>query len=413
MKEYSLSLGKFEHNNADYLYEGDESLITIARPGRGKSQALVVRNLLRLKGPAVVLDVKPELFRLTANWRSAAVGPIVRFEPSDLESSATFNPLDSIPRNPVLASKAIKDLVRLLIVPDSPKGGEGFWEGRAMQFIQGATLDVALHASEERRNMASVVNWLAPTKNEYTRTVDRLQACDVPALKRLGNELQRMPEDVRESLFSSAQRHIEIWGAPEIVPLTSTTNWSFDILRQEHGTLYLCVTPEELEAYAPIIRVILGQALQEYRRGAGGDQVTVFVDEFPQLGYMEGLIRLLELGRGAGCRLWLLAQSVGQIQQRYGEDITRSIMEMCHIRSFIEPTGDLAHYLERELGTTRNVYSGKQIPMATAQELAGPDYVGKVIVLEGGKLPARLRRIYAFEDPETVERINFPFFVPR
>lgn len=406
MTEYDLTLGQFENSGREYLYDGNESLLTVARPGRGKSQAFVIRNLLRLKAPAVVLDVKPELYAVTAGWRGRFVGPVVRFQPSDLQRSARFNPLDGVPKNSIMASKAIKDLVRLMVVPSSPKGNEGFWEGRAMQFIEAAMLDVALHASDGRRNMASVVDWLSPSLEGLAGTIGRLQKCGVPALERIGRELERTPENVRESLFSSAQRHVEIWGAPEVVPLTSTTSWSFDALRQKNGTLYLCVSPEEMVAYAPIIRVILGRALQEYREGRGGAQVTFFVDEFPQLGYMEGLIRLLELGRGAGCRLWLLAQSIGQIQQRYGDKITRSIQEMCHLQSFIEPTGEMAHYLEKELGSSQNVYTGRVSPLATARELAGPAYVGKVIVLEGGRQPAVLRRVYAFDDPQIAPRMN-------
>lgn len=408
MSRHSLMLGRFEGNRQEYLYSDDESLITIARPGRGKSQALVVRNLLALQGPAIVLDVKPELFEMTAGWRDRYVGPVIYFSPNDADRSATFNPLDAIPRNAVMASKAIKDLVRLLVVPDSPKGNEGFWEGRALQYIQSAMLDVALFYPRERRNMASVVDWFSPSTDELAATIKRLWTCGERSLERMARELESTPENVQKSLFASAQRHIDVWGAPELVELTRETSWSFGDLREANGTLYLCVTPEELEAYAPLIRVILGRALQEYRQGRDQSQVTVFVDEFPQLGYMEGLIRLLELGRGAGCRLWLLAQSLGQIEQRYGAHLTKSIMEMCGLQSFIEPTGDLAHYLERELGHGTNIYTGAKQPLATARELAGPQYTGKVIVLEGGKPPARLERVFAFEDPVILPRLNLP-----
>lgn len=402
---HPVTLGRFSGSGQEYAYDGDESLITIARPGRGKSQALVVRNLLRLRGPAIVLDVKPELHRLTAGWRQRNIGPVVYFRPTDLRHSAKFNPLDMVPRNSVSASRIIKQLVRLLMVPDSSK--DSFWESRAAQFIGAAMLDVALNNQDEKRTMASVSRWFSPSANELKARIARLGDSPVDALADKARELSQLPDNVRESLFTSAKRHIEIWSAPEVLGLTASTTWSFADLRSRNGTLYLCVSPEELIDYASLIRAILGRALQEFREGSG-PQVTFFVDEFPQLGYMPELLRMLELGRGAGCRLWLFAQSLGQIERSYGRELASSILDNCAVRSFIEPTGDLARYIEKDLKPVPNIYTGKSQPLATAHQLAGPEFLGKVIVLEGGRDPALLSRVFAFDDDELRDRINLP-----
>jgi len=408
MSRFPLSLGRFPGTGQDYAYDGDESLITIARPGRGKSQALVVRNLLRLQGPAIVLDVKPELYQLTAGWRSQSGRPVVYFRPTDISRSARFNPLDLVPRNSVAASRIIKQLVRLLMVPKDQKSADSFWESRAAQYIGAAMLDVALHNEPERRNMQAVVQWLSPSDEfELKDRAERLQKTSIVSLATIGRELARLKDTVRESLLATAMQHIEVWAAPELGPLTKSTTWSFDDLRRRNGTLYLCVTPDELRDYASLIRIILGRALTEFREGSG-PQVTFFVDEFPQLGFMPEIMRLLELGRGAGCRLWLFSQTLGQIDESYGSHLRSAILDMCAVQSFIEPTGDLARYLEKQLPPATNPYTGQSKPMATAHELAGPTYQGKVIVLEGGRQPALLDRQFAFEDREVSPRMNLP-----
>lgn len=408
MTRFPLTLGRFPGTGEEYAYDGDESLITVARPGRGKSQALVVRNLLRLEGPAIVLDVKPELYKLTAGWRSRNGRPVVYFRPTDILKSAHFNPLDLVPVNKFEAPRVIKQLVRLLMVPKDQKSADTFWESRAAQYVAAAMADIALNAKRERRNMTSVVEWLSPTSEEALKEqAERLQDSGVLALRVVGAELARLKGSVRESLLATAMQHIQMWGEPEVEGLTDYTSWSFDDLRRRNGTLYLCVTPEELKEYASLIRIILGRALQEFRESSG-PQVTFFVDEFPQLGYMPELMRMLELGRGAGCRLWLFTQTLGQIDEQYGTALRQAIFDMCSIQSFIEPTGDLARFIEKQLPPQTNPYTGQSKPMATAHELAGPEYQGKVIVLEGGRSPALLNRVFAFDDRQLTGRINMP-----
>jgi len=137
-----LTLGVFENSGKEYIYDGAESLITIARPGRGKTQAHVIRNLLYLRAPAIVLDVKPEIFDATGQWR-LNVGPTQVFQPGHPQHhTARYNPLDAVPADPIAAYSAISRLVPLLMVPTDSKSAKSFWEGRAAQFLHAAIYDV-------------------------------------------------------------------------------------------------------------------------------------------------------------------------------------------------------------------------------------------------------------------------------
>lgn len=400
MSSASLSLGVFEHSGEDYLFDGSESLITIARPGRGKSQAHVVRNLLRLRAPAIVLDVKPELFDLTSKWRAQNVGPVQLFKPGDRDNTACFNPLDTIPPDPVEAYTAISRLLPLLMVPTDSKSAKGFWEGRAAQLLHAALYDVCLHRYEGRRDMSAVVDWFSPSKKQLEMQIAFLQGCGIRSLVRVGNQLQNADEETRSNLYDTVLRHVEIWGSPALEPIIGETTIDFAGLRPGNGTLYLCVTPEELESYRPLIRALLGHifySIRDARDQWDLSPVTFFLDEFPQLGFMQEIEQMLALGRQSGLRLWLFAQGKTQIEQAYGD--AERILDLMAARCFIEPTGPLAHELSKELGSTRGLFSSAEKPLATPQELMGPDYRDKVIVLEGGRPPARLRAVKAFEDP--------------
>lgn len=402
-----LSLGQFERTGEEYLFDERESLITIARPGRGKSQAHVIRNLLYLKAPAFVLDVKPEIYDATAPWRSENVGPVMRFAPGEPDNSVCFNPLDVVPAEPVPAYRMVQKLVPLLIMPGSAGRPTDFWEGRAAQMLAAALFDVAVNNPYGRRDMVAVVDWFSPSPDELEDTIDRLLGCEVRALERIGNQLRTMPEKVRESIFDSTRRHIDSWGAPELDELVAGTTFDLTDLRRFNGTFYLCVTPEELAGYTSIVRTLFGLTmltLRAERDSWDGPPVTFFMDEFPQLGYMREIEQMLALGRQSGLRLWLFAQTTAQLKDVY-RDPDR-IMNMMAVRCYMEPTGSEAHDLSRELGAHDYGIFGKSSPLATPQQLMGPQYVGKVIVLEGGRAPARLLCVNAYQDPEAKRRMG-------
>lgn len=403
-----LRLGRFEGSGAEYLFDGNESLITLARPGRGKSQAHVIRNLLYLDAPAFVLDVKPEIHGATAAWRSRNVGPVVKFAPGT-DDTAGFNPLDFVPSDPVGAYRAIQRLVPLLMVPPA-KGAKDFWEGRGGQFLAAALYDVATNNPYGRRDMTAIVDWMSPSETELFATFTRLKASPVRLLSRFGTQLETLSagnDKLLEGILQTARASIDVWASPELDNTVANTTFDLSELRRSNGTLYLCVTPEDLVSYASIIRTLFGLALFTIRDNKDDwdlPPVTFFMDEFPQLGYMAEIEQMLALGRQSGLRLWLFAQTKGQVQKAY-QDADR-LLDMMAVRCFMEPTATLAQELSRELGTYRDIWRNTEKPLASPQELSGPEYADKVIVLEGGRQPARLKRVMAFEDPDLIGRLS-------
>ncbi|MGJ4925970.1 type IV secretory system conjugative DNA transfer family protein [Bradyrhizobium sp. HKCCYLS2038] len=404
-----LTLGVFKETGQEYIFDGAESLITIARPGRGKTQAHVVRNLLYLEAPAIVLDVKPEIADLTREWRDQNVGPVQVFMPGDAANTANFNPLDAVPNDPIAAYTAIGRLLPLLMVPTDSQSAKGFWEGRAAQLLQGALYDICLHGygDQGRRDMSAVVDWFSPSPTQLKLQIKFLQSCGVRSLVRIGNQLESADEETRSNLYETVLRHVDVWGSPQLEPVVAETTINFEDLRRKNGTLYLCVTPEELLMYRPLIRTLLGQifyAIRDARDQWDLAPVTFFLDEFPQLGYMQEIEQMLALGRQSGLRLWLFAQGTSQLQKAYGD--AERILELMAARCYMEPTATTAQELSKELGSRRDLLSGTMKPLATAQQLMGPEYVDRVIVLEGGRRPARLQAVKAYEDPQLKGRLK-------
>jgi type IV secretion system protein VirD4 len=394
MSPYALTLGTFEGTDRTYAYERRESLITIAPPGSGKSQAHVIPNLLSMRAPAVVLDIKTEAFKKTARWRKENVGSIFAFAPGMPNATNHYNPLDGIKSGDDTWDDARK-LADLLVIPNN---SDSYFENRGRDMLTTILLDVALNEPPELRNMNAVLDRLYLSPEEFEAWISELRDSEVPMLRRQSNALRSMPNKQKEAIIESARNHLECWQSPTLSRITQRSDFHPDMLRNENGTLYLCIQLEDMKKYAPVLRVILGQtiaALCKTEAEAKVPLVTFFLDEFPRLGHMDVIEEGLDYARGHGVRFWMFCQNYGQLKTAYHN--AEGILGNCAIRCYMDPDDDTAEELSRYLGDRKGLIDGKKKPLAEATELKGPEFADKVIVFQRGKPPAKLVRRMAFE----------------
>jgi type IV secretion system protein VirD4 len=402
----ALRLGAFPEGGADMLYDMRESLITVAPPGAGKSQAQVLRNLLYLDAPAVVLDVKGEMLAASLDWRKANVGPCYWFAPGNPERSFRFNPLDFVRADPERAWDDARRLADLLVVP-ATRGGDDYFEGRARDMITTAVLDVALSEPADRRTMASVLDRLYLSEGDaLVAWFDHLDSLGVPQLRRQASALRGMPQKQREGVLDSARRQLEVWQSPALEKLTTASDFDAATLRRENATLYLWVALEDVKKYASVLRVIIGQLVGSLCRAepeSGARPVTFFLDELPRLGRMDVIEEALDVGRGYGVRLWMFCQNLGQLRTAYPN--ADGMVGNCAARCFMNPDEDTAKWMAENLGVRHGLLDGRRKPLAEPHQLTGPEFAGQIVVFSRGQPPARLDKRPAYADPDCVARM--------
>ncbi|MDX2264107.1 MAG: type IV secretory system conjugative DNA transfer family protein [Hyphomicrobiales bacterium] len=413
----SLVIG-YEDGRPVY-FSGNESLITIAGPGTGKSQAQVIRNLLTYPGSAFVLDVKGELWAATAARRQARFGPVYRFAPTDpYGETHAYNPFDFVSRDPAQAAVDC-ELIAAQIIPPNTESKDPFWDNRGRDFLWTFAVMTALAEPPERRNLATVMERLAIPVNFLDGTRDAAYlASPTPAviaqLKALAEE-HRIPalaqnavavesglNDRTDGVFDAARRHLTIFSRSHALRAAmSRSDWSPLTLRQRPGaTVYLCLSGDDIDTYTPIVRLILQQhanILLKTPPTPGAPPVTFFLDEFPQLGRMESVQRLIDVGRGAALRLWLFAQYIGQLRDAYGRRAD-GLINACRVRCFMQPDNEAAEFLGPQLGHTAHLFSGERRPLAEPHALMGAAFADKIIVTARGHDPLQLHKCFAYED---------------
>ncbi|MEQ9145527.1 MAG: type IV secretory system conjugative DNA transfer family protein [Parvibaculaceae bacterium] len=406
--ESGLFLGELE-DGAFLQYDGEGSLFTIAPPGSGKTQCQVIPNLLMYNGPAIVLDVKGECYEQTAGYRSRNFGPVLRFAPGDWENSAHYNPLDFVRRDPRHLASDARKLADMLIVPQATK--DPYWEQRGRDVLAAIIGYVAHTCVGHERTMKSVMDLLSPSGDMLVAMVDELRETEVPYLVRAANQIESLGDNQRASIFDSARSQLSVWDLGELDPITDRTDWvpkNFKAMFRPL-TLYICVSPADIERFASVLRVIIGQHLDYFMEVLPDnvDQpIVFFLDEAPQLGSFDPLPKASSLGRQYGLRLWLFAQNRNQIEQAY--ESADTILGNSVVQCWMNPDENTAHNLSHHLGRSRGLFDGLEKPLAEAHELRGPAYKDLIITVGRGEKPAKLRKHFAHQDESLRARMALP-----
>lgn len=412
-KPENLVLGYEGVTGTPVLYAGAESLVTIGGPGSGKSQCQVIPNLLRYKGSAIVLDVKGELWEATAGYRAKHFGKVYRFAPTGASPQThRYNPFDFISSDPAAAADQATVLTYQVVV-ENPNLKDPYWENRGRDLMWAYALMIALKAPPASRNMKGLAELMnvpfsqnpvsdiqlfldSMQRNGARHGIYDLEA--VAGAMRAGIEVGGSRLD---SVMDAGRRYLSIFArSSSIAASTATSDWRPEYFRSRPGTtLYICVPPSELKAYAPLIRIMLVQharILMQKQAAPGELPITFFLDEMPQLGNFESILELQDVGRGSGLRLWMFAQYIAQLETAFGNKY-KGVVDACRVRSFLQPDMQLVELIQPGLGMTKNHFTGEQKKLAEDHELVGRAYDDKTIVTTRGDHPMALDKVYSYQ----------------
>lgn len=393
-ERYGLRLAYLSgHRNVELTYKGEGSLATIAPPGAGKTQVFVIPNMLHWPGPAVVLDVKGEIYDATAQWRAKNVGPVVRFSPLTPESSAHYNPLTLVRQDPQYLWEDSRFLADMMVVPS--EGKDPFWEKMARDVVAAAIANVCYHNEPAKRTMAAVLDIVFGVG--WTEFVSDLRSnFAVDAMRQAGESLAEIERKTLDGVLKTAQSSLSAWQGTRLKAVTSQSDWTPEEMRRKNGTVYLCINPGDIESYLSVLRVFIAQHVRAFTatlppRDAA--PVLLLLDEFPRLKKMPPIEEALNVGRQYGLRLWLFAQSYGQLKEAYPN--AEGMLGSCAVRIFMNlPENDeMTGRLSQILGLAH-------------LNLAGPEWQNLALIMSTNCRPAIAFKAFAWQNQELMARMK-------
>lgn len=345
-----------------YLVFGGSEHILLEAPTRsGKGVSLVIPNLLNWPDSVVVLDVKRENFRRTAGFRKAGGQEVWLFDPLTSDGrTARYNPLGYIDRTDQVAVIDELQKIAVMLFPN-PERGDPFWAESARTGFIGVGAYVA---AMPHRPFSIGEIYRTMTQGDPKTTLPKLVEEAAAAGMQLSTPCLNAIVDFTggsENTFAGVRQTItsklSLWLNPYVDAATAVSDFDLRALRRRRISLYLGVTPDNMERVAPVYNLLLQQLVDLNTRTLPEDDSTLKVpvlavlDEFVQLGRAMTIANSFSYIAGYGIRLMPVIQGRSQLRALYGDDVARSIITNCGIEIAFTPKElDVATELSERLG---------------------------------------------------------------
>jgi type IV secretion system protein VirD4 len=417
-----------------YLVFGGSEHVLLEAPTRGgKGVGVVIPNLLNWRDSVVVLDVKRENWDITAGFRKDSGQDVYLFDPLDVDRrTARYNPLSYIRRDDAI--EVINELqkISVMLFP-APERGDPFWtEASRVGFVGvgayvAATVALPFTVGEIYRNLTN-----GDPKNRFPKLIAERAAAGDPLSVGCVSALADFTS-ASDNTFSSIKQTItsrlNLWLNPYVDAATAGTDFDLREIRKRRMTIYLGVSPDNIDRVAPLYNLFFQQLVDLNTRdlpenGGGRIQVLVLLDEFARLGRAGVIASGFSYVAGYGLRLLPVIQSRAQLRAIYGNDVADEIVANCGVEIAFTPkelrvanelSERLGYYTTKATSKSRSIHgmlanrsqseSDHRRALMLPQELMQMPK-GQLLVLRGGIPVIKATKIFYFKARDFRSRVR-------
>lgn len=323
-------------------FGGSEHVLVEAPTRSGKGTGIVIPNLLTWQGSVVVLDVKRENYDASAGFRAHYGQEVFLFNPTDRAGrTARYNPLAYIDRtDPDDVIIELQKIATMLFI--APERGEAFWANGARTGFAGVGAWLA-ETSDEPLTMGAIYRYLTEGdarsffKKELANPKLSLSSGCRTALSDFAGGSDNSFADIKKTITNV----LGLWLNPLVDAATAASDFDLRDLRKRHISIYLGVSPDELDRIAPLYNLLFQQLIdlnvRELPSDATPAPVLVILDEFARLGRASVIASAFSYVAGYGIRLLPVIQSRSQLRGVYGEHVADEIVANCGVEVAFTP----------------------------------------------------------------------------
>ncbi|MCP1200609.1 type IV secretion system ATPase VirD4 [Notoacmeibacter sp. MSK16QG-6] len=401
-----------------YLTNGEQPHSLVVAPTRaGKGVGVVIPTLLTFDGSVLALDVKGELFELTSRARKKRGDRIFKFSPMDPDGlTHCYNPVLDIVRVP--PERRFSEARRLAnnLIAAKGKGSEGFIDGARDLFVAGVL------ACIERGNptIGAVYDLYAQPGEKYKLFAQLAEESNIAEVTRIFDNMAGNDTKIITSYTSVlGDGGLNLWADPLIKNATSRSDFSIYDLRRDPTSIYLCVSPNDLEVIAPLVRLFFQQIVSILQRTMPGDdevfEVLFLLDEFKHLGKLDAIETAVTTIAGYKGRFMFIIQSLSALTGAYEQAGKENFLSNAGVQVFMATADDeTPEYISKAIGeytfsNKTTSYNRKEFFDANIQKtdqgspLLRPEQVRLLeddmqIVLVKGQPPMKMHKVKYYAD---------------
>ncbi len=380
-------------------FKRDGAVLVCAPQGQGKGVGIVIPNLLDHKGSALVTDPKGENYAVTHRHRGT-LGDVWCLNAITPTLSDGFNPFSMIRVGTEHEADDAAQIADFLVIPESR---DKHWDSAAKNLLTALIRYVIDTRPPEQANLATVSELItsAPEKRE-----ELLKDMAVSLLPSVAQEarlmLASLKTEAAQNIMHNAGKAMAFWSKDRIgARLTRTSDFAMMDLHREAITIYVIVPDDQIEVFAPLLRMMSGCALAALMRGKElprpKHKPLLMLDECKAIGRLEALAKAMGLLREY-CRTVLIWQDYGQLRELYGDNGEQTFMagSGCQVTFGISELWT-ARQLSADVGRTTVWSRNEGMSTNTADLVRGQRQDGRSEAGRDLKDPAEMRGLLSHQ----------------
>lgn len=303
-------------------------------PGAGKTSGIGIINAITFQGSVLAVDIKGDLYSYVSKHSNRKIVRFCPDHPNALEESYHFDPFAGINKMDVTDQKLYLESMATVLIADDGSSDGNYFSSRARKMFQGIT-HLILHEKPDVSFPDVVHAILQGNIFEWvTKAID--SDCE-PAREYLKSFYGSNEKNVSGAYDALASALIH-FSNPVLDELLSNKGKCISSKYLEKGyDVYLQISQEHLDAYAPLFTLIIQSFSTAFTRradsstGVKNRPILMLLDEFPQLTFSYKLINSnLSTLRSKSVIIMIIQQNLSQLEYRYQDKGARSIIGNCN-----------------------------------------------------------------------------------
>ena len=420
------------------LFDGLQHAIISAPTRSGKGVGIVIPNLLNWPDSVVVLDIKQENWDITSGYRRKYGQACYLFNPAATDyRTHRYNPLAYISSDPNFRIDDVQKIAGMLF-PDQA-GTDIIWTATPRSLFLGIVLYLA-ETPDKPLTLGQVLRetLMDGDGSAYFARIIRDRAAggnplSAVCVRALNSYISISSDKTRAGVMASLRSRLELWMNPLVDAATSANDFDLRDVRKRRMSIYLGVTPDNLERMAPLLNLFFQQLIDLNTRERPNQnpaiqhQCLLLMDEFTAIGKIGILSKGISYIAGYWLRMMPIIQSPSQLVEVYGQDAAQNFTTN-HALNIIYPpkasetvaARDISEWLGYQTVKGRSESRGKGLftkksksenvsdqrrALLLPQEITGLGQERELLVLENVP-PILAKKVRYFEDPVFVERLR-------
>lgn len=420
------------------MFEGQQHAIISAPTRSGKGVGIVIPNLLNWPESVVVLDIKQENWDITSAYRRKHGQECYLFNPAATDyRTHRYNPLSYISEDPNFRIDDVQKIGNMLF-PDQP-GTDVIWTATPRSLFLG----ICLYLLETPGKPVTLGQVLRETLANgdgsayFAKIINDRAAAGNPlsgaCVRGLNTYISIAAENTRSGIIGGFRSRLELWMNPLVDAATSANDFDLRDVRKKRMSIYLGVTPDNLERMAPLLNLFFQQLIDLNTRELPNQNKAIkftcmlLMDEFTAIGKIPILSKGISYIAGYWLRMMPIIQSPAQVVEVYGKDAAQTFTTNHALQIIYPPKAsetqtarDISEWLGYQtvkgisVSKSKSIF-GKKTPSESAsdqrralllpQEITSLGKTRELVVMEDVP-PILARKVMYFKDRAFVDRLK-------